>query len=317
MLQLMLCTRRAQVIVGVMVALLGACATPTARPATPPPPRRSPLSLTYLGVAGWVITHERTTLVIDPFLSRPPRDGDEPIVVDESAIAAHVPAQAQLVLVTHSHVDHLLDAPAVARRTGAALMGTVSTVRYGRGSGLAADRVIAVAGGEDYAFDGFSVRVIPGLHSALDHKHTFSGGEQIAADVVAPLRPSQFAEGGTLSYMIRLGGHTVLILGSANFIEREVAELKPSVAIVATGLRQEIHDFTRRLLRSWTRPDHILTNHFDDWRAPLVPTPPLSPATKADLAAFGEEVRSVQRDLGHAVPSNVVVPERFQTLIVE
>ncbi len=38
-------------------------------------------------------------------------------------------------------------------------------------AGLADDQLVPVKGGEDYAFGAVSVRVVPGLHSALDSKH--------------------------------------------------------------------------------------------------------------------------------------------------
>jgi len=78
-------------------------------------------------------------------------------------------------LVAHSHVDHVLDAPAVATMTGAELIGAVTTMRFAIAAGLPRDRIVPVQGGEDYAFAGLSVRVIPALHSALDDKHTLAG----------------------------------------------------------------------------------------------------------------------------------------------
>ena len=57
-------------------------------------------------------------------------------------------------------------------------------------------------GGEDYQFDGFSVRVIPGIHSALADKHYFSSETYKSGEVVAPLRINQFIEGGSLMFML-------------------------------------------------------------------------------------------------------------------
>ena len=92
-------------------------------------------------------------------------------------------------------------------------------------------------GGEDYQFDGWSVRVLPSLHSALDGKHTVGGA--LAGPPALPMGFADYAEGGTFAYLVRLGGHQILLLSTANFIERELAGLRPDVAIVATGLRAE------------------------------------------------------------------------------
>lgn len=82
----------------------------------------------------------------DPYLSRP--NLDEPIVPDAEAIARHAPARADLILIGHSHVDHLLDAPAIALRSGAEVLGSESTTMVGLASGVPAARLITVKGGE-------------------------------------------------------------------------------------------------------------------------------------------------------------------------
>ena len=64
--------------------------------------------------------------------------------------------------------------------------------------GVKKDKLYTVKGGEDYQFDGFSVRVIPGIHSALADKHYFSSETYKSGEVVAPLRINQFIEGGSL-----------------------------------------------------------------------------------------------------------------------
>ena len=102
-----------------MIALLvgGSCA-PRVAPMERAALERRPIELVYLGVAGWQIRGDGKTVLVDPYLSRP-ADPDAPLVPDVAAIAAHTPARAELVVVGHSHYDHLLDAPEVAKRTGA------------------------------------------------------------------------------------------------------------------------------------------------------------------------------------------------------
>ncbi|MEO7732451.1 MAG: MBL fold metallo-hydrolase, partial [Kofleriaceae bacterium] len=182
-------------------------------PTGAPPAPRAPIALTYLGVAGWQLEAADKVVITDPYLSRP-ADAEAPLVPDAAAIAAHTPARADLVLVGHSHHDHLLDAPSVALRTGAPLLGSLSTIRVGRASGLDDDHLIAVAGGDDLAFAGFSVRAIPSLHSRIGDRSLFA---EIAADPKLPMPAAQYRDGGTLAYLIRIAGHEVLVLDTANF----------------------------------------------------------------------------------------------------
>lgn len=284
-----------------LILFAAACRPHDATTPAPVPPR-SPITLTYLGVAGWQLDSGDTTILTDPYFSRP-ADLDGPMVSDPAAVAAHAPAKAALIVIGHSHVDHLLDAPAVAQRTGATLLGSASTVNVGRASGLPDTQLIAVRGGEDYAFDGYSVRVIPSLHSAIGDKHLF--GAPIAPGPTLPMRFDDYGEGGTFAYLVRIGGHQVLFLSTANFIEREVDGLRPDVAVVATGLREHVFDYTCRLMRALGHPPLVYANHFDDWQHA-----PVDEAPDDDLQAFIAEVH------GCSPQTKVVIPSHFAPMVV-
>ena len=271
-------------------SLLAACGHPIA--AAPP---RAPLTLTYLGVAGWQIEGDGKLILSDPYFSRP-ANPDAPLVPDAAAIAAHAPPHADLVVVGHSHYDHLLDAPAVALRTGAKLMGSESTLRVGRASGLDADHLLGVKGGEDFELNGFSVRVIPSLHSVISF-----GGEVVDAPIL-PMPSSGYGEGGTFGYLVRLGGREVLVLDTANFIERELEGIRPDIAIVAPGLREKIHDYTCRLMRVLGAPPVVLVTHFDAWHDPPTDQP------NEDADTFAAEVRACSPH------TRVIVPKHFDRM---
>src|SRR5579864_6060273 len=201
--------------------------------------------LKYFGAAGWEITDGTTTILIDPYLSRingpPPPEGHRMVgdtrraydwgdvaTPDVAAIDSHI-QQADFVLVTHTHYDHILDVPHIALKTGAAVIGSESTENVMRAYSVSEKQLITVRGGEDYDFNAFSLKVIPSIHSALDHKHYFNG--PMAGDaprgLKAPLKFGNFVEGGSVAYLLRLAGHQVLIMGSMNYIEREMEGLRP------------------------------------------------------------------------------------------
>lgn len=293
-------------------ALSAACAPAPAAPAAAaatsprPAPTMRPLTATYLGVAGWTLSDGQHTVASDPYFTRPSFAAGVPVAPDEAAIAAHTPARLDLIVVGHSHVDHVLDTPALARRTGAQVLGSISTANYARALGLPDQQIVPVQGGEDYAFDGFSVRVMKGLHSALGDKHSRSAFTAISSSDKIPTTMDEFGEGGALHYLVRLGGHQVLIIGSANYIERELDGLRPDIAIVATGLRQQIYDYTCRLMKALGNPPIVLTNHFDSWTKPA--STPLAPDTLADLEAFTAEVRACSPG------TRVIVPRPFEPM---
>jgi len=119
------------------------------------------------------------------------------------------------------------------------------------------------------------------------------------------MRFADFHEGGTYGYLVRIAGHQVLFLSTANFIEREVDGLRPDVAVIATGLRHKIHDYTCRLMTALGHPPLVYTTHFDDWRRPPVDEP-----LDDDLRAFVDEVARCSPG------TRVVVPRHFERMVV-
>jgi L-ascorbate metabolism protein UlaG (beta-lactamase superfamily) len=77
------------------------------------------IKVTYLGHSAFRIETGGKNILIDPFLEGNPKAASKP---DE------VPAD--LILVTHGHGDHLGDAIAIAKRTGAPIMGNFELANY-------------------------------------------------------------------------------------------------------------------------------------------------------------------------------------------
>lgn len=292
---------------------------------------RAVVRLKYLGTAGWEITDGRTVVLVDPYLSRlrrvTPNDTVDPAdnrpLFDNVAIAqsdtatidAHI-HRADFVLITHTHYDHALDAPYIASKTGATIIGTESTYTFARAHGVPADKLIVVRGGEDYAFEGLSVRVIPSLHGVLRRAPNRRPDPNASLppavfprDAKAPFRMGDLLiEGGTLAYLIRLGGRQILAFGSMNYIEREIEGLRPDVALIgAMPERREIHQYTARLLRALGNPRMVLPTHWDCFN---VTYDVAQDAAAQRLQTFIAEVKSASPD------TKVVVPKYFEPVAI-
>lgn len=91
----------------------------------------------WLGTAGFVLEHGAHTLLIDPYLTRAPlwRCLSAPLIPDESLLARQLP-RADAIILGHTHFDHALDTPALARRTGALVFGSPSAHALCRAQGV-------------------------------------------------------------------------------------------------------------------------------------------------------------------------------------
>jgi len=277
------------------------------------------LRLTYLGNAGWEITDGVTIVLVDPFLSqfarwdpnqqhaeRTPNSLIEP---DTALINRHI-SRADYILITHGHTDHALDAGYISNRTGATIIGHETAANLARAYEVPEAKLITVIGGEDYEFGSFSLKVIPNIHSALDQKHYYNNGRGITGNAPrglrAPLHVSDFVEGGNIAYLLRMAGHEVVIMGSMNYIEREMTGLRPDIALVgANDQRREIYDFTGRLLRALGQPAIVIPTHADSYGNPN----PL-PAAVASNARFVAEVAAA------SPRSRVIRPEWFKPIVI-
>ena len=198
------------------------------------------IQLTYLGQAGYEITDGKTVVLVDPVISmirlrrdsKPggldmAREFSSILTPDTEAIDAQI-KRADYILISHGHYDHSLDAGYISNKTGAIIVGHETTANIARAYDVPHEKLLIVRGGEDFDFGAFSLKVIPSLHTALAHKFYYSDpldsqlGGYAPKGLKAPLHASDFAEGGDLMYLLRIAGHQVLIMGSMNYIEREV-----------------------------------------------------------------------------------------------
>ena len=284
--------------------------------------------LKYLGAAGWEITDGTTVILVDPYVSRingpaPPGGGTgrsmpgdtrrvsgwhDLASPDIAAIDSRI-QRADFVLVTHTHYDHVLDVPHIALKTRATVVGTESTENVMRSYGVPEEQLITVRGGEDYEFGSFSLKVIPSIHSPLDHKHYFSSAIA-SAGMKAPLTLEQIhPEGGTLAYLVRFSGHQILVFGGMNYIEREIAGLRPDVAIVgAGGSRKEVYDYSGRLMRALGLPAIVIPTHWDNFLVPYDASQ--KPALEALQSFVGEIAAASPR-------TKVIVPKYFEPIVLE
>ena len=238
--------------------------------------------------------------------ARPVYGPDDDLVPDTAAVDAHV-TRADFILVSHSHFNHTLDVPSIARKTGAIVIGTESTASLARAAGVPEAQLITVRGGEDYEFGAFSVRVIRSLHSAMNEKRYFDS-RSVPSDFRGPRRMRDDVEGGTLAYFLRLGGRRIVCFGSMNYVEAEIAGLYPDVALVAAARqRLEIHDYTGRLMRALRFPRLVIATHWDEQSLPYG-APQDERLREAQV--FVKEVKRV------SPRSRVIVPRHFERLTI-
>jgi len=267
--------------------------------------------LRWLGTAGYEITFGDTVVLIDPFLTRPPVNffskdfkGEEVLNVNE-ALVSEIIKKADYILVGHSHWDHLMDVPYIAKKTGAKVIGSETTANILRSYEVPEEQIIPVKGGEQIQFSNFSVRVIPSLHSLNARKRVGIPGA-VPAPLKPPLKVADLKEGGTFGYYLRMGKYTLLHIGSANYIENEIRNLQsPDVAILGTLARENTEDYTSRILKL-LHPRVVLPTHWDNFMLPFS-------QGATEIAELGEagKVENFVKEIRGASPETKVLVQKF------
>jgi L-ascorbate metabolism protein UlaG (beta-lactamase superfamily) len=112
----------------------------------------------FLGHAAFHLSGGGADVLIDPFLTGNPM---------AAATAEEVPAD--VILLTHGHVDHLGDTVAIAKRTGATVLAIVELAAELEGEGLS---VVNPNLGGTVRFDWGWVKMVPAWHTAVSPNGT-------------------------------------------------------------------------------------------------------------------------------------------------
>lgn len=246
----------------------------------------SGFTVTFLGVSTLLFDDGETAFMTDGFFSRPGKLAVKlsAIAPDDAAIArglerAHVKRLAA-VIPLHSHYDHAMDAPHVAQRTGALLVGTESTANIGRGQGLPEDRIVVARPGEVLKLGEFSIYIFESRH--VPSPVPMAG--MIDVPLAPPAPADAYREGGCLTLLVVRGDRKVLVQGSAGFLDGALRGVRADVVYLGVGLlgRQDAayrERYWNALVRD-TGAQRVIPIHWDDFwlplDAPLVPLPRLA-----------------------------------------
>ena len=126
----------------------------------------------------------------------------------------------------------------------------------------------------------------------------------------APLRVSEFIEGGSLMFLVSFSRHEVLTMGSMNFVERELEGLRPDILLAGVNQSQlGLYKYNERLLRVTNNPKVIIPTHWDNFRLPYGFSQ--EGAVTLKLLPFKEDVARLSPD------TEVIIPTHLGTISVE
>ncbi len=260
----------------------------------------------WLGVGGVQLRYGKKILLVDPFLTRPSLrevifhrlESNLDLLRDE------IP-RADAIFITHAHYDHLMDAPAIVKQTGAAVYGSNNVVKLLLAAGLPAAKCVLIQNGDCFDLDPFQVEVIEGKHISFP----FFTPKPLPQTVNAPQRVWDYQMDACFSFSILLAETSILIWHSM--------EAKGAVPAQVLLVDVEMPFSTVELLLQIVNPRIVIPIHWDDFFRPL--SMPLKtffrPPEKGFFHLGRLEVTAYVRRFQQLLPAGrVYLPERLKEI---
>ena len=169
----------------------------------PLPSNPDVLVMRFLGVSNYEFAYRDNVLLLDAAIDKLAWWAPNNITPEEMS------RRVNAILIGHAHGEHLWDAPSIAEKTGALVVGDPISMKWIRSTGRVSDAKMAVVkglGGETFTFNGFSVEAVQGHHNIVPDEYMRK--DRAAAEAVGALTggltPEQQAHDRRLNGMVPL-----------------------------------------------------------------------------------------------------------------
>ena len=325
------------IVPAIAACAIAVAATPVARASSPDTTDEcrdldGTIEATFLGTTTLLFDDGRTQLMIDGFLTRP---GFSAVVFGQVATDRTVvdsildrvldhgkDARLKALFVTHSHYDHALDAAYTAKRTGAHLYGSRSTLNIGRGGGLCEARMTRIRPGNTWQVGAFVVDVLESKHSPPTLFNPTGG--VVNAPLEQPARYGAYAEEVTVDFLIAHCGRRILVKASANFSANAPADMRADVLFLSIA---RLGEQRRKFMKTFyahtvgkVHPRLLIPLHWDDLFTPLTAHLPLAswpidqPRTALDFLSTRVSAENRERALGDQLEFRVM--QGYESLLL-
>ena len=240
------------------------------------------VTVRFTGTSTLLFSDGETAWMVDGWFSRP-----SPLQIALGSIGPDLEAieiglannqvdRLAVVIPVHSHFDHAMDAPEVAKRTGAILLGSESTAQIGRGWGLD-ERQIRIA--EDRVpmqFGKFTITLIESKHFQFPDprmaERTLENPE-IEEPLVPPVNAFDYRLGKPYATHVSHPRGNLLIQASAGYIEGGLEGYTADVVFLGTGgLGTQTADYRENYWRetvAHSGAQRLIPIHWDSLTGPI------------------------------------------------
>jgi len=226
------------------------------------------MNLKWYGTATILLEQDGTQVLFDPFLSRNEK-GYKPPVDDLSAV--------NNILVTHGHLDHIADIPAILKHGDGKAVVYCTKTPYATlmSKGVAGKQLHLIIPGDLLDFQPFRIRVLKGKHIDFDMwllaKKLINPRNIVYREKLRYMSKENkicTEAGETVIYEIESQNERVLLMGSCNLDGTTAYPTGADLLVLPLQGRTDIAKYAVSIVER-LKPKRVLLDHFDDSFPPI------------------------------------------------
>ena len=237
------------------------------------------LKVTFFGTTTLLFDDGKDQLLFDAHFTRPPLKKyvrgakvSTNIPLCDKLIKLHRIDRLRAVFISHTHHDHVMDAPYIANKCGAKIYGSESAKNVALGGNVPADHIVVFRHGSSFSVGEFQISILKSLHS----KPTMFNndlGEPVTKPLVQPAGLKDFKEGGSYDFYIKYREKRILIRPSFNYIEGQLEGIHADVLFLGVaGLANAGRDMEKTFFSETVKKTGaklVIPVHWDNFFSPL------------------------------------------------
>ena len=237
------------------------------------------LKVTYFGTTTLLFDDGRDQILFDAHVTRPSLlryaaggKAETNCSMCDELIRLHHIDRLRAIFISHTHHDHVMDAPYIAKQCNAMIYGSLSAKNAALGGGVLEDHIAVFSHGSTYAIGDYRIRILNSIHS----KPTILNndlGQMITEPLVQPAGLREYKEGGSYDFFIEHGEKKLLIRPSFNYIRGQLDHIRADVIFLGVAGLAKADEETEKTFFAETVEKTgaklVIPVHWDNFFSPL------------------------------------------------